>query len=275
MRTVGRLLDDLAPPGSDGRREARLLLGHVRGIRNPISIDRASTVSPEEESRFGELWARRTRGEPVQYLLGEWDFFGRTFRVDSRALIPRPETEQLVEEALREEIGARRVLDLGCGSGVLAVTLAIEQPRATVVATDISLAALALTRENARRHGVAGRVLPLGSDWLRAIGGARFDLVLSNPPYVSTLDRDALPGSVRDFEPHAALFAGVDGLSEIRRLLEDLPRVLSPGAAALLEFGFGQSEAVAREIERRPAWRLERIVPDLAAIPRVAVLRAR
>jgi release factor glutamine methyltransferase len=272
-RTVGRLLEEFTPADSDERRDARILLSHVLGWRNPMSIDRSSPVSPEQESLFGEFWARRRSGEPAQYILGEWDFFGRTFRVDPRALIPRPETEHLVDEALREASSAMRVLDLGCGSGILAVTIALERPDATVVATDLSPAALALARENARRHNVLGRVRFLGADWLDGIGSARFDLAVSNPPYVSAQERDSLPESVRAFEPPTALFAGSEGLSEIRRLLDELPRVVVPGGAFLFEFGFGQSEAVAGEVRCRRDWQLGRVVSDLASIPRVAVLR--
>ncbi|MGH9443045.1 MAG: peptide chain release factor N(5)-glutamine methyltransferase [Thermoanaerobaculia bacterium] len=270
MRTVGGLLEAIAAEDDDARRDARILLAHVLGTRGPAALVRGDPVSSGQEAVFGGLWARRRSGEPVQYILGEWDFFGRTFGVDSRALIPRPETEHLVEEALREAPNARRILDLGCGSGVLAVTLARELPRADVVATDVSPAALALCRENAARHGVLGRVHLLGSDWLASFGNARFDLVVSNPPYVSKDDRAALPASVRDFEPHGALFAGAGGLSEIRRLLADLPRVMAPGGVFLFEFGFGQD--VAGETRASRDWDLRRIVPDLAGIPRVAVL---
>lgn len=273
MPTVGRLLEAIAAADSDAKRDARILLAHVLGKRGPMVLRSDDPVSRGQESRFAQLWTRRSSGEPAQYILGEWDFFGRTFQVDSRALIPRPETEHLAEEALREAPDAERILDLGCGSGAVSVTLALERPRATVVATDISPAALALCRENARRHGVLGRVHLLGSDWLAGIGRAQFDLAVSNPPYVSFEDHDALPDGVRRFEPHTALFARAGGLSEIRKLLAELPRVVVPGGAFLFEFGFGQNGAIADEIAAGMEWEARRIVPDLAAIPRVAVLR--
>ena len=275
MRTVGGLLGKISPSDSDARRDARILLSHVLGKSGALSLDRNGAVTREDESRFGALWARRLSGEPVQYILGEWDFFGRTFLVDSRALIPRPETEHLVEEAIREAPAARRILDLGCGGGILTVTLALERPNATVVATDVSPGALALCRENAMRHAVLGRARLLGSNWLTSVGDCRFELAVSNPPYVSTDERDSLPANVHDFEPHPALFAGPDGLSEIRTLLAELPRVLETGGAFLFEFGFGQDEQIAAEIGSRREWQLRRIVPDLAGVPRVAVLRLR
>ncbi len=272
MGTVGRLLETIAAADPDAKRDARILLSHVLG-RGPLAFSPDEVLSGAQESLFGELWARRRSGEPAQYILGEWDFFGRTFRVDSRALIPRPETEHLVEEALREAPDAESILDLGCGSGIVAVTLALERPRATVVAIDLSPEALALSRENARRHGVLGRVHLAGSDWLAAVGSARFELAVSNPPYVSLDERESLPESVRSFEPHRALFARDGGLSEIRAILDGLPRSVVPGGAFLFEFGFGQENAVSREILSRNAWELRRIVPDLSSIPRVAVLR--
>ncbi len=272
MVTVGRLLETIAAADSDARRDARILLSQILG-KGSLALSPEEALSRDQESLFGELWIRRRSGEPAQYILGEWDFFGRTFRVDSRALIPRPETEHLVEEALREAPHAERILDLGCGSGILAVTLALECPRATVVATDVSPGALALSRENARLHGVLGRVHFAGSDWLAAMGNGLFELAVSNPPYVSLDDREDLPENVKDFEPHAALFARDGGLSEIRALLGELPRSVVPGGAFLFEFGFGQAEAVSGEILARDAWELRRIVPDLSSIPRVAVLR--
>lgn len=229
---------------------------------------------PEDAGRrFAELRPHLLRRAPVQYLLGEWDFFGRTFFVDDRALIPRPETEHLVEEALGRARSSRHLLDIGCGSGVLAITLALECPSARVLGVDASAAALALSRKNARRWEVLGRTQFLASDWLTAVSAqGRFDLAVANPPYVALGDRETLPAGVRDFEPELALFAGDDGLSEIRRLLEMLPAHLRPGSPFLFEFGFGQRDALATELRAHRQWKLERFVDDLAGIPRVAVL---
>jgi release factor glutamine methyltransferase len=273
MATVGELTADRGGPDPDRRRDAKILLAHVLGAPSPAALDLLAPVDPADEDRFAGLWRRREAGEPLQYVLGEWDFYGRTFRVDPRALIPRPETEHLVEEARRESPSPRRIVDLGCGSGILAVTLALEFPAALVVGIDRSLAALALARENVRRHAVGRRAVIAASDWLAAIGPAHFDLAVANPPYVASAERGALPASVRDFEPAEALFAGADGLSEIRRILAAAPLAVVPGGALLFEIGFGQAGAVRRAVAERPEWEWRRVVDDLAGIPRVVVLR--
>jgi len=273
--SIDRTMDAVRASAPDLRRDARILLGHVRGGKAPASLDDAGTLSPGEAQRFEELWRRRLAGEPVQYLIGEWDFYGRTFRADRRALIPRPETEHLVEEALREAPDARRGLDLGCGSGILAVTLACELPAAKFVAVDASVGALALARRNAGELGVADRVAFAGSDWAAALGAARFDLAVSNPPYVAAADAASLPAEVADWEPPGALFAGSDGLSEIRALLAGISDLVADGAPFLFELGFGQRDAVAAEASRHAAWELRRFVADLSGIPRVCVLRRR
>ena len=273
MATVEEILRGLPRTDADLARDGRILLAHLLGRANPLAL-RADTPVPEETARrFAALGAELRRGAPLQYLIGEWDFFGRTFFTDARALIPRPETEHLVEEALRECPSAGRIADLGCGSGILAVTLALECPGARVTGVDRSPAALALARQNARRHGVLGRVALVASDWLAAIAGGDFDLVVSNPPYVALADRAALPPRVREFEPEEALFAGTDGLSEIRRLLDAVPGHLRPGGVFGFELGFGQEEAIRQDILRRPAWTPPRFARDLAGISRVAVLR--
>lgn len=268
-------IDSIRAAGPDLRRDARILLGHVRRGKAPASLDDAATLSPEEGRRFEDLWRRRLAGEPVQYLIGEWDFYGRTFRTDRRALIPRPETEHLVEEALREAPHARLGLDLGCGSGVLAITLACELPGARFVAVDSSVGALALARHNARTLGVADRVALAGSDWAAALGAARFDVAVSNPPYVAAADAASLPSEVADWEPASALFAGSDGLSEIRVLLARISGLVADDGPFLFELGFGQRDAVAAEVGRHPEWELRRFAADLSGIPRVCVLRRR
>lgn len=259
--------------------DSRILLAHAIGARGPLALDPGSGVTPGERARFDALWGRRLAGVPVQHLLGEWDFYGRAFSVDSRALVPRPETELLVTAALAEAPDARRILDAGTGSGVLAVTLLLERPGAGAVALDSSVEALALARENARRHGVTSRLDLVGSDWLSALtqlsalphGG--FDLAVSNPPYLAFSDRPGLSPTVRDHDPSGALFAGEDGLEAIRHLLDALPGHLLPGAPFLFELGHGQARQVEREIRGRPEWSFSRIEPDLAGIPRVAIAR--
>jgi release factor glutamine methyltransferase len=255
--------------------DARVLLAHAMGGAPPLGLDPRQTLDPVVSARFEALWEKRLMGTPVQHLIGEWDFYGRPFRVDGRALVPRPETEILVEQALREAGGARRVLDAGTGSGIIAVTFLLERPEASAVALDISTDALALARQNAERHGVLPRLRLVASDWLSALDpeGARFDLVLSNPPYLAVGESPNLPPTVRDHDPRRALFAGDDGMAAIRHLLATVPPLLEPGGVMVFEIGFGQAEAVRSEILARPVWRFVRIEPDLEGIPRICIVR--
>jgi release factor glutamine methyltransferase len=254
--------------------EARVLLAHAVGHGKPLALDPREEISTDTALRFEDLWERRVAGVPVQHLLGEWDFFGRPFFVDSRALVPRPETELLVETALAEAGGARHVLDLGTGSGILAVTWLLERVESRAVAVDLLADALALARSNAERHGVAERLGLVAADWTSGLSSlAAFDLAMSNPPYLALGEASNLASTVRNHDPAAALFAGADGLEAIRRLLDEVPAHLAPGAPFLFEIGAGQADAVTSEVAARDFWRLDRIVPDLAGIPRVAVLR--
>ncbi len=276
--TVAELLrqaaDRVAETNADATDwDARLLLGHAMGGAPPLALDPRLQVDPVVASRFSEFWEKRLVGVPVQHLIGEWDFYGRPFRVDGRALVPRPETEILVEQALREAGGAKRVLDAGTGSGIIAITYLLERPEATAVALDISLDALALARQNAARHGVLPRLSLLASDWLSALGSGRFDMVLSNPPYLALGESPNLPPTVRDHDPRRALFAGADGMTAIRQLLATAAAYLEPGGVLVFEIGFGQGEAVRSEILARPVWRFVRIESDLEGIPRICIAR--
>ena len=255
--------------------DARILLAHVLKHSKPRAIDPNAPLADAAAARFGELWAQRLDGRPVQHLLGEWDFYGRTFRIDSRALIPRPETEVVISAALREAPDARRVLDAGTGCGILAITWLLEKPGSRAVALDASVEALALARENAQRHGVLHRIEFLASDWLSGTRPPPFDMVVANPPYLSESGAVDLSVTVREHDPERALFSGGDGLAAIRHLLDEVPAYLAPGAPFLFEFGFGQDEAVRQEIRRRAAWSFVSVEPDLAGIPRVAVARRR
>jgi release factor glutamine methyltransferase len=255
--------------------DARILLAHCLGGSSPLSLDLSRDLEASVVTHFQELWRRRVAGEPVQHLVGEWEFYGRPFRVDGRALVPRPETEVLLEVALREAPQASRVLDAGTGSGNIAITFLLERRDARVVAVDVSLEALSLARENGARHGVLDRLLLVASDWFSAIGPTRFDLILSNPPYLSLAAKDRLSKTVRDFDPDRGLFSGEDGLAAIRDLLERAAAHLEPGAPFVFEIGFGQARAVEQEIRARPEWRFVRIDPDLAGIPRAAIARRR
>jgi release factor glutamine methyltransferase len=276
--TTGELLKEAAEQatkaGADASLwDARLLLAHVLGGVSPLALDPRQTLDEAVAARFRSFWNRRLSGVPVQHLIGEWDFYGRTFRVDKRALVPRPETEVLVEQALRAAPDAGLVLDAGTGSGIIAVTYLLERPEARGVALDISVDALALARENARRLGVLPRLSLLASDWLSALGPVQFDLVLSNPPYLAIGEAPHLPPTVRDHDPRRALFAGDDGMSAIRQLLATVPAVLAQGGLLVFEIGFGQSEAVRSEILTRPAWRFLGIEDDLEGIPRICLVR--
>jgi release factor glutamine methyltransferase len=260
--------------GSDASAwDARILLAHALGRSGPLALDPVQEIPEAGRERFERLWSQRLAGSPVQHLTGEWDFYGRPFFVDERALVPRPETEAVVATALQEAPEASRILDCGTGGGIIGITCALERPSARVAALDISIPALALARRNARRHGVLPRLLLLASDWLGALGEARFDLVVANPPYLAADEEKHLSPTVRDHDPRVALYSGADGLAAVRTLLEVLPRYLEPGAPFVFEIGFGQAAPIEREVAARTEWRLLRIAPDLSEIPRAVVLR--
>jgi release factor glutamine methyltransferase len=210
-----------------------------------LEFDR--TLSEKELVPLREKVQRRVDGEPLQYLLGSWDFFGRTFRTDERALIPRPETEILVEIALKvirtQPSSRHRLLDIGTGSGVLAITLALECPSLSVVGSDVSAPALNLARENAEGKGLERRIEWIESDLLQSVTGA-FDFLVANLPYIPTAELPKLAPEVQR-DPPMALDGGPDGLAVIRRLLQDVPKVLTGGAFAILEVGFDQADRVA------------------------------
>jgi release factor glutamine methyltransferase len=252
-------------------REAGLLLGHLlgRGEAQLLAHDDEQLPAPLAE-RFAALLDRRLRGEPVAYLLGRREFWGRPFAVDDRVLVPRPETEHLVEAALAlaTALGAvPRILDLGTGSGCLAVTLALELPAARVVACDRSPGALAVARRNARQLGA--RVSFVAADWARPLACERFDLLVSNPPYLDPAA--AIPREVADWEPPAALWGGGDGLAEIGRLLSALAGA-RPGTPLLLEIGAGQLPGL-QALAAAAGWRMAASLEDLAGIERVVTLR--
>ena len=215
---------------------------------------------------FGRYLHERLQGKPVQYITGRQEFYGRDFRVTPDVLIPRPETEHLVEAALARANAARAILDIGTGSGVIAITLALET-KSRVVATDISFAALAVAKENAR--GLAAPVEFVACDLGAALVDALFELIVSNPPYVAERDRATLQPEVRDYEPALALFGGDDGLAIYPRLISDAARLLRPDGWLMMELG---GAAAVREMLK--AWRDVEIVNDLAGIPRVVMARA-
>jgi release factor glutamine methyltransferase len=266
-----------ATDADDARRDAGVLVRHLLGWDMAAWLTHQRDPFPDSlGDALAHLVARRRAGEPVAYITGEKEFYGRPFIVSPDVLIPRPETELLVEHALAAVddamagIGRRStpavVLDVGTGSGCIAVTLAVERPGAQITATDISEAALGVARANAARHGVDQRVtFRHGS----LTGGATdVDVVVSNPPYVSLVDRANLMRDVRDFEPAAALFGGHDGLAIIAALVPDAFRALEPGGTLLMEIGAVQAASVHRLCEHA-GFVAVRFHRDLAGIERV------
>lgn len=263
--------EHLAGAVEQPRREAALLLGEVLRLPEAQLYARADDDVPEPAAvSYGQLIRRRADRIPVAYLLGRREFHGRSFAVDPRVLIPRPETEHLVEAALNCIDDDALVLDLGTGSGCIAVTLALERPDSRIVATDLSPGALAVAAANCRQHGVADRVRLVRADLLSALRPGAFDVVVSNPPYIDVGEWPSLMPEVRDHEPPEALFAG-DGLDFYRRLFA-AGDFLREGQRLLLEIGKGQLEAVREQAEGN-GFDVEWVVADLAGIPRVLTLR--
>lgn len=260
--------------------DAQVLLGHVTGApRATLLAYPERTLSPDEAARFADLIARRLAGEPVAYLTGHREFMGLDFLTDHRALIPRPETELLVEAALAEARArlargeAPIVADIGTGSGAIALALAVHEPRlARIYATDVAAEALALAAENAARLGVAGRVTFLQGDLLAPLSEP-VDLLLANLPYVAPRDAAILSDDVRRYEPALALYGARDGLGHLRRFFAEASAYLRPGAVLLVEFGYDQRTAVeALAREAFPSAEV-RVGADLAGWDRYAMVR--
>jgi release factor glutamine methyltransferase len=255
------------------RSEAELLLRSVLGCERSHLLAHAEEAIDSSKARLAQdVFARRRAGEPIAYITGWREFYGIRLCVTPDVLIPRPETELLVELALERVAAASpaRVLELGTGSGAIAVALARERPDLTVVATDISEAALAVARRNARDHGAA--IGFVNSDWFEALGPGRFDLIVSNPPYVAASDAHLERGDVR-FEPRLALVGGEDGLTCIRAIAARAQRRLRPGGWLLLEHGYDQGDrciGLLREFGYSDVEDFE----DLAGVPRVCTGRS-
>ena len=250
------------------RRDAETLLLHLAGKnRSWLLAHLDDELSESHAARFGELIERRYRGEPIQYITGESEFYGLPFLVTPDVLIPRPETEHLVEKVveLAPLFRGPRIVDVGTGSGAIAIAVAHEWPDAAMTATDVSASALKLARRNAERIGFADRIRFFEGDLLAPVCAERFDFVVSNPPYVPTADRDSLSVEVRDHEPALALFAGEDGLDVYRRLIPAAFAALEAGGFLVLEIGYGQSETVAAMLADAEFAHIE-FVPDLQGI---------
>ena len=250
------------------RLTAEVLLAHAVGRdRAYLFAHGEQELAELEWLHYGRYLHQRLQGMPTQYITKRQEFYGREFRVTPDVLIPRPETEHVVAAALRTARGATRVLDVGTGSGALAVTLQLETG-ATTWATDISPAAAAVAAGNARRLGAPLNVVTC--DLMEAIARRAMDLIVSNPPYVPLAQQQGLQREVRDWEPHVALFAGETGFEIYDRIVADAPRVLVPGGWLIMELGFGSCDYVANLLGR---WHDVRIDPDLAGIPRVIAAR--
>ncbi len=264
--------------GSEAALDAELL------ARDVLNWDRSEWIARQHEqppasfeAQFAPLVARRGQREPIAYIRGRQEFYGREFAVSPAVLIPRPETELLIDEArlLLPALGFSRplmVVDVGTGSGCLIVTLALEYPRARYVATDVSDEALTIARANAARHGVANRIEFVLGAYFAGVT-APVNVVVSNPPYVAERDRGTLPPEVVNHEPSAALFGGDDGLRDVREIVRQAGDLLDDDGSLLMEMGYAQLDRVAAVVEETAHLALVRTRADLQGIPRVAVIR--
>lgn len=252
------------------RLTAQLLLGHVLGLeRVRLFMEFDRPLNAGELARFKELVQRRAAGEPTQYLVGTQDFYGRTFKVDPRALIPRPETELLAERVLRStpKDATARFADVGCGTGAIGLTLAAERPQATVVLTDVSEQTAALARENALELGVADRVeIRIGS-LAEPLGDDVFDAVVTNLPYIPDDERHTLPLHIREHEPHLALFGGPDGLDLYRAFIPAISRNVKAGGLVVCEHGAEHGQMMPALFDATQ-WEQVTVVADLAHLDR-------
>jgi release factor glutamine methyltransferase len=270
---AAQLLREAGVP--EARREAGSLLAHLMGKDRTFIISHAEDLLADEHfERFREAVNRRAAGEPLQYITGSQDFFGREFLVSPAVLIPRPETELLVEAALTVLNDESTFCDVGTGSGCIAISLACERPRSRGAAIDISESALELAKQNAEALGVMDRIQFVRSDCFESLPAQTFDIIVSNPPYVSAHVVPGLQREVKDHEPMVALSPGADGLAIIRRLVVDARGFLRKDGFMLLEIGFDQGEAM-RELIDPQSWALIDIKPDLQGIPRIVVLQKR
>ncbi|MBN1945885.1 MAG: peptide chain release factor N(5)-glutamine methyltransferase [Bradymonadales bacterium] len=258
------------------RRDAEVLLGHILQIdRSQLIAHPEAEVAEQPRAQFWEAIRRRGNREPVAYILGEKEFWSMTFRVNPQVLIPRPETECLVECSLKriDPHRPQRILEIGTGSGAIICALARERPSCRCLATDISSAALDTAAENIRRHGLEQRIELRRGDLFDPIDRQeRFDLIVSNPPYLASSEADDLVADVRDHEPSIALFSGPDGLEVIHRLLEEAPLFLFPGGHLLFECSPTQIKEIQADLGRSGC-RTCAVHPDYAGLPRVVVAR--
>jgi release factor glutamine methyltransferase len=258
---------------ADAARDAELLLLHTLKLpRTTLFAHPTLQLTPTQLAQYNESITRRLKNEPIQYITGIQEFYGLPLHVTPAVLIPRPETELLVEAVLERLPHDKplSILDIGTGSGAIAIAVAHHLPQAHLTALDLSPAALAIARHNAVTHHVADRITFLQSDLLSAVPNQTFDAILSNPPYIPTADLPDLHPQVRDHEPHTALFAGTTGLDVYSRLIPQAHTALTPGGLLALEIGQGQSASIRQFLTD---WYDFLILNDLQQIPRVALAR--
>lgn len=268
-----RLKEALSLPPDEARSEAQILLCAALNVTRAWLIAHAQQLLTDVQvSDFHKLLHRRLLGEPVAYILGRREFYGLDFAVAPGVLIPRPDTETLVEAVLARipESAPLRILDLGTGSGAIAISIAVNRPRTQAIAADRSEAALKIARENASRLG-ATHLRFVTSDWFSALDGEIFDIIASNPPYIADADPHLGQGDLR-FEPRNALAAGGDGLDDIRRIVRQAPAHLAPGGWLLLEHGYDQAQPVANLLKQAGFTEIGHAA-DLAGISRVTLGR--
>ena len=261
------------------RLDAEVLLGHLlKKSRLQLYLHFEMPVFQEHLTPFRELIKKRIAHTPVSYLTNRKEFMSLDFYVDERVLIPRPETEQLVETILTAETeNSQRLLELGTGSGVIATSLAVQHAAWEIVATDISEPALAVARKNAEIHACTTQIKFLSGDLFEPVaaicanGDAQFDWIVCNPPYIKNTERDTLRPDVRDHEPEIALFAGDDGLDVIRRLIAEAPKYLAPTGKLILEIGATQANAIRTLLEAESAYATYKLFKDYAGKERIVL----
>jgi release factor glutamine methyltransferase len=261
------------------RLDAEVLLGHLlEKSRLQLYLHFEMPVFQEHLTLFRELIKKRIAHTPVSYLTNRKEFMSLDFYVDERVLIPRPETEQLVETVLATEAGdSQRLLELGTGSGVIATSLAVQQSEWQIVATDISEPALVVARKNAETHACTAQIEFLSGDLFEPIeavntnGNAQFDWIICNPPYIKNTERDTLSPDVRDYEPGIALFAGDDGLDVIRRLVAEAPKYLAPHGKLIFEIGATQADSVRALFNAESAYATYELFKDYAEKERIVL----
>ena len=253
--------------------DAEVLLAHaLKTDRRGLYLSLSNLVSEQEKETLQSLIARRINGEPVSYIIGEKEFWSLTFKVNPAVMIPRPETETLVEATLKifSPYSSPSILEIGTGSGAIAIALAMELPQASIIATDISFKALMIAMENASSHEIRSIRFIEGSLYEPFEGESElFDLIISNPPYIPTNEISQLPPGLRDYEPHIAFNGEADGLAFYRAIIQKAPVYLKPGGYLLLELGIGQGHDVAKLMVKTGKLSLPEIINDLSGIERV------